>query len=417
MWLATLNPGRKARPKRRKLSTWQQKVKKHGGVMQAVKAMRAEKRGRKARRGGRRRRNPFLTTTLTSGGAVVGMNAPRRKRRSRKIRSRRSAVARRTSRRARSRKAMRRSQMARKTRRRRHKTPSRGRGGRFKSSRRHSRRASRRRTRRNPVLPISWNPKPRRRRRSRRNPLFLSRKGFSGRKHSGYRRLHRRRHSPRYWHNPRKRRAHRRYRNNPVLPISWNPGGMLSGGPIGDILGRAKAFIDVRFWTETGLPSAVGFFGSKAAGGFIYNQLPVSLLQNIPAAAFPYVRMGADALGGSLLAYLVSRFIGKKQGDSVFVGTVVNVAYSALKALLGGTSIAATIGLDGLGDDLASRMKQEIANRVAGHLNGMGSYLRTTNLVPRGSMGEYVTESALRSSSAYSPGDRLGDSDMQDPGF
>ncbi len=416
MWLATLNPGRKARSKSRKLSTWQQKVKKHGGVMQAVKAMRAEKRGRKARRGGRRRRNPFLTTTLTSGGAVVGMNAPRRKRRSRKIRSRRSAVARRTSRRARSRKAMRRSQMARKTRRRRHKTPSRGRGGRFKSSRRH-RRSSRRRTRRNPVLPISWNPKPRRRRRSRRNPLFLSRKGFSARKHKGYRRLHRRRHSPRFWHNPRRRRASRRYRNNPVLPISWNPGGMLSGGPIGDILGRAKAFIDVRFWTETGLPSAVGFFGSKAAGGFIYNQLPVSLLQNIPAAAFPYVRMGADALGGSLLAYLVSRFIGKKQGDSVFVGTVVNVAYSALKALLGGTDIAKTIGLDGLGDDLASRMKQEIANRVAGHLNGMGSYLRTTNLVPRGSMGEYVTESALRSSSAYSPGDRLGDSDMQDPGF
>ncbi len=415
MWLATLNPGPKARKKRRKLSTWQQKVKKYGGVMQAVKAMRAEKRGRKARRGGRRRRNPFLTTTLTSGGAVVGMNAPRRKRRSKKIRSRRSVVSRR-SRRNRSRKAMRRSQMARKTRRRRHKTPSRGRGGRFKSSRRHSRRASRRRTRRNPVLPISWNPKPRRRRRSRRNPLFLSRKGFSSRKHSGYRRLHRRRHSPRFWHNPRKRRASRRYRNNPVLPISWNPGGMLSGGPIGEILGRAKSFIDVRFWTETGLPSAVGFFGSKAAGGFIYNQLPVALLQNIPSAAFPYVRMATDALGGSLLAYLVSRFVGKKQGDSVFVGTVVNVAYSALKALLGGTDIAKTIGLDGLGDDLASRMKTEIANRVAGHLNGMGSYLRTTNMIPRG-MGEYVTETALRSSASYAPGDRLGDSDMPDPGF
>jgi hypothetical protein len=388
-------------------------VKKAGGVMQALKLRKKLKRTRRA--GGRRRRNPFLTTALTSGGAVVGMNAPRRKRRSKKIRSRRSVVSRR-SRRNRSRKAMRRSQMARKVRRRRHKTPSRGRGGRFKSSRRH-RRSSRRRTRRNPVLPISWNPKPRRRRRSRRNPLFLSRKGFSARKHSGYRRLHRRRHSPRYWHNPRRRRSSRRYRNNPVLPISWNPGGMLSGGPIGEVLGRAKSFIDVRFWTETGLPSAVGFFGSKAAGGFIYNQLPVSLLQNIPSAAFPYVRMATDALGGSLLAYLVSRFVGKKQGDSVFVGTVVNVAYSALKALLGGTAIATTIGLDGLGDDLANRMKREIANRVAGHLNGMGSYLRTTNLVPRNGMGEYVTENALRSSATYAPGDRLGDSDMQDPGF
>ncbi len=415
MWLATLNPGRKARSKRRKLSAWQRKVKKYGGVMQAVKASRKEKRSRKSRRGGHRRRNPFLTTTLTSGGAVVGMNAPRRKRRSRKLRSRRSAVARRTSRRARSRKAMRRSQMARKTRRRRHKTPSRGRGGRFKSSRRH-RRSSRRRTRRNPVLPISWNPTRRRRRRTRRNPLFLSRKGFSSRKHRGFRQLHRRRHSPKYWHNPRRRRASRRYRNNPVLPISWNPGGMLTGGPIGDILGRAKAFIDVKFWTETGLPSAVGFFGSKAAGGFIYNQLPVSLLQNVPSAAHPYIRMGTDALGGSLLAYLVSRFIGKKQGDSVFVGTVVNVAYSALKALLGGTDIAKTIGLDGLGDDLASRMKQEIANRVAGHLNGMGSYLRTTNTLPRG-LNEYVTEGALRSRADYSPGNALGDESVEGGGF
>ena len=57
---AVEDPGpksRRGRGKRRKLSAWQRKVKKYGGVMQAVKASRAEKRGRrKARRGGRRRR-------------------------------------------------------------------------------------------------------------------------------------------------------------------------------------------------------------------------------------------------------------------------------------------------------------------------------------------------------------------------
>lgn len=420
MWLATLNPGktaRRGRRKARKLSAWQRMVKKAGGVMQALKLRRKLKR--KGRRGGRRRfrRNSYLTTALTSGGAAVGMNAPRRKRRlKRKLRSRRSAVSRR-SRRSRSRTAMRRSQMARKTRRRRHKTPSRGRGGRFvRSSRRH-RRSGRRRTRRNPVLPISWNPsRRRRRRRSRRNPLFLSRKGFSGRKHRGYRRLHRRRHSPRYWHNPRRRRSSRRYRNNPVLPISWNPASALGvGGPVGSVIGRVKSFIDVRFWTETGLPAASGFFGSKAVGGFIYNQIPASILSNVPAQAFPYVRMATDAVGGAGLAWLVGRFVGRKQGDMVWLGTVVNVAYSALKALLGGTDIARTIGLDGLGDDLASRMKQEIANRVQNSLNGMGSYLRTTNV--RGAMGEYVTEGAMRMNSAYAPGDRLGDHDLGDPGF
>lgn len=305
--------------------------------------------------------------------------------------------------------------MARKTRRRHRRTPPRGRGGRFKSRSSHRRRRSRR-VRRNPVLPISWNPTRRRRRRTRRNPLFLSRRGFSGRKHKGYRRLHRRRRSPRYWHNPRKRRHSRRYRNNPVLPISWNPGGILSSsGPVGDVLGRVKTFVDVRFWTETGVPAAVGFFGSKAAGNFIYNNIPNAVLTAAPAAQ-PYIRILSDALGGAGLAWAVGRFVGKKQGDAVWLGTVVNVAYSLLKNLLGGTGIAATIGLDGLGDDLADRMRGEIARRVqqsisGGRLNGMGSYLRETNL------NEYVTEGALRRSNAYSPGNALGDENLDGGGF
>ena len=200
-----------------------------------------------------------------------------------------------------------------------------------------------------------------------------------------------------------------------MLPISWNPGGILSGGPVGDVLGRVKTFIDVRFWTETGLPAASGFFGSKAAGGFIYNYLPNAMLTAVPQAQ-PYIRMAADAVGGAGLAWLVGRFVGKKQGDAVWLGTVVNVAYSVLKNLLGGTSIASAIGLDGLGDDLADRMKGEIARRVqasinGGRLNGMGSYLRTTNL------NEYVTEPALRLNPAYSPGNALGDESIEGGGF
>lgn len=414
MWLATLNPGRPARTgrrKKRKLSSWQKMVKKAGGVMQALKLRRKLKR--KSRRGGRRRarRNPFLTTALTSGGAKVLMNAGRKRRR-RKIRSRRSAVSGR-SRSGRSRKAMRRSKMARKTRRR--KTSLRGRGGRFKSSRRH-RRASRRRTRRNPVLPISWNPKPRRRRRSRRNPLFLSRRGFSGRKHKGYRRLHRRRHSPRHWHNnPRRRRS---YRRNPVLPISWNPVSLASG-PIGAVTGRMKDFVDVKFWTETGVPAAAGFFGSKALGGMLMSYVPPTVMAQIPAVAQPYAKMAADSVAGALLSWAIGKYYDKKAGDAFWLGTVVNVSYALLKQLLGGTDIAKTIGLDGLGDDLADRMKSEIQRRVqasinGGKLNGLGAYLRTTNVR---NMGEYVTERALKSSATYSPGNRLGDENLENPGY
>ena len=201
-----------------------------------------------------------------------------------------------------------------------------------------------------------------------------------------------------------------------MLPISWNPNGLLTGGPVGAVLGRVKSFIDVRFWTETGLPAATGFFGSKAAGGFVMGLIDkTGLSAQIPAVAQPFIRITADALGGAGLAYLVGRFLGKKQGDAVWLGTVVNVAYSALKQLLGGTDVARMIGLDGLGDDLANRMKQEIANRVAGHLNGMGSYLRTTNTVPR--LNEYVTDSALRMRAGYAPGNALGDEAIPDNGY
>ena len=420
-WLATLNPGRKTRRgrrKRRTLTPWQRAVKRHGGVMQAVKARRVGKRKRK---GGRRRRNPFLTTALTSGGAKVLMNATKRRRR--KNRTRRSAVARRILRR-RSRRAspLRRSKMARKTRRRR---LSRGRSGRFVSRRSRGgtrrRRSSRRRVRRNPVLPISWNPKRKRRRggRRRRNPLFLSRKGFSPRKHRGYRRLRMKRSAPRHWHNnPRRRRS---YRRNSVLPISWNPARALGlGGAPGQILGKLGSFVNVKFLSETAVPGAVGFFASKVAGSFILDGA-AKMGVPIPAVAQPYAKMAADALGGATLAYLVSRFYNSKAGDMVWMGTVVNVAHALLKQVLGGTAIAKTIGLDGLGDDLADRMKRAIADRVAGRLNGMGAYLRSTNVLPsRGGVGEYVTEGAMRMQSSYSPtGGDLRDYDVtnQENGF
>ena len=417
-WLATLNPGKKTRRgrrKRRTLTPWQRAVKRHGGVMQAVKARRVGKRKRK---GGRRRRNPFLTTALTSGGAKVLMNATKRRRR--KNRTRRSAVARRILRR-RSRRAspLRRSKMARKTRRRR---LSRGRSGRFVSRRSRGgtrrRRSSRRRVRRNPVLPISWNPKRKRRRggRRRRNPLFLSRKGFSPRKHRGYRRLRMKRSAPRHWHNnPRRRRS---YRRNSVLPISWNPARALGlGGAPGQILGKLRSFVDVQFLADTAVPAATGFFASKVVGSFILDGAAKVGIP-IPAAAQPYAKMAADALGGATLAYLVSRFYKSKAGDMIWMGTIVNVAHALLKQVLGGTSIAKTIGLDGLGDDLADRMKRAIADRVAGRLNGMGAYLRSTN-IQRG-VGEYVTEGAMRMNSSYSPtGGDLRDYDVtnQENGF
>jgi hypothetical protein len=200
----------------------------------------------------------------------------------------------------------------------------------------------------------------------------------------------------------------------------------MASGPLGAITGRMKDFIDVKFWTETGVPAAAGFFGSKALGGMLMSYVPPTVMAQIPAAAQPYAKMAADSVAGALISWAISKYYDKKAGDAFWLGTVVNVSYSLLKQLLGGTAFAATIGLSGLGDDLADRMKAEIARRVqtsinggrlngtGGRLNGMGSYLRTTNVR---NLNEYVTESALKASAAYSPGNRLGDENLENPGY
>ena len=306
-------------------------------------------------------------------------------------------------------------------RRRRRRTTSRGRGGRFVSRR------SRRR-RRNPVVPVSWNPGRRRRRRSRsrrRNPLFLSRKGFSRRKHRGYRRLRMKRRAPRHWHNnpvvpvswnPRRRRRsgrrrtagrrRRSYRNNPVLPFfAFNPGG--GAGPVGAVMARAKSLIDVRFWTETGVPVTVGFFASKSLGGLLHAQTLERFAGIGPTSAyFPYTKALADTVAGAGLAWLVGRFYNKKAGDSVWLGTVVNVAAGIIKQVLNqfAPGIAASIGMSGMGDDLSDRMKEAVTNRVRASLSG---YLNTTALQRNTvrPMGSYATAGAL-SRDTYDPSPR-----------
>lgn len=400
--MATLNPGRSTRRRktRRKLSAWQRLVKKAGGVLQAVKLRRARK-GR-----GRKRRNPFLSTS--SAAVAPLMNARRRRK---KNRTRRSAVSRRSLR-SRSRKSLgRRPKMA-KVRHRRRRRVLRGKGGRFVTRRRKARRS--RRTRRNPVVPISWNPR-RKRRRSRRNPLFLSKRGFSGRKHRGYRQLHRRRRRPHFWHNPvvpiswnpRKRRGgRRRYRNNPVLPyFAMNP-----GNAVGEIMGKLKSMIDVSFWTETGMPVAVGFFGSKVVGSKIYDLIPASILSYVPTPAAPFVRATVNTLAGAALSWGAGRFMSKKAGDNIWLGTVVGVAADLIKTLLDTyvPGFSSSIGLSGLGSSLDDKMKDAITQRVRNNLNG---YLTVRNVRenaarPVNGLGAtYVTTKFGRGS--YDPTPRL----------
>lgn len=389
LWLATINPGgkTKARRKRRRLSAWQRMVKKHGGVQAAVKARRKKKwKGRV------RKVKKFLRKVRRK----LGLN---------KGKTRRSAVTR-GSLRSRPRRVSRRSKMARKTRRRRLRGP----GGRFVSRRR----KGTRRRRRN-----SWFGQPRRhakasrlghrrRRRRSRNPwtsfrIRRFRSGSTGQftgKKAPRRRYKKNPVVPVSW-NP----TRRRYRRNSILPVSWNPGGLSIGG----VFSRAQSFIDVGFWTDTALPLAGGIVGTKLAGSFLTGLIEkATATMALPDIAKKVIRIATDVLGASILSMLATNFLGKKRGDAVFMGGVASIAHTVLQQALGGTDIGKTLGLSGLGDDLTEKMKNAVAQRVEAELsglNGMGTFV-TQNALRQQSMdgvGEFITDVELRRQNGYAP--------------
>ena len=392
-WLATLNPGRKSHRKRRhkrgcacvicahksrkhgrrrsgkrrRLTDWQRMVKKYGGVRQAVKAR------RKLKRRGRR----------------FAANAVSTKKRGRRSRRRNGSIARR-------------SDMARTRRRRSRRLPPRGAHGRFKSRRSKGRR------------------------RVRRNPLFRARRtGKYSRR--GSRRLHQYRPGGIGWHNPRRRksgrrrsyrrnavmpiswngRRHRRrsYRRNAVVPTSWNPAGALAGvlgrsGP----LSRVQGLVDIKFWTETGLPAVGGFLCSKVVGGMVFGLVGEKLLGvSATDKSAPYVRAGADAIAGGILSWAAESFMkNKKMADAIWLGTVISVGHTILKALIGDTDFGRSIGLSGLGDDVSSALRDRVKQRVERSLSNYGTYLTQEDTQPQ--LNEFVTEDRMRLQSSYAPG-------------
>lgn len=206
-----------------------------------------------------------------------------------------------------------------------------------------------------------------------------------------------------------------------MLPLSWNAG----GDPISGVMKRAEKFIDVGFWTDYALPGAVGFAVTKVGGGLIREGL--AKVFTAPTGTLGTVfRFGTDALSASVLSWLVGRFIGKKYEERVFFGGVVAIAHGVLKEVAGGTTIGRYMGLDGLGDDLSSQMKDAVAKRLEAELSGgvgnTGAFLTEREMVPQasiagdsgvngGMVGAFVTETALRMQPGYAPTSDLRDHD------
>lgn len=253
------------------------------------------------------------------------------------------------------------------------------------------RRRGRRSYRRNPVVPVSWNPS-RRRRRSRRS---YRRNGVL----------------PVQWNGRR-----RRYRRNGVLPIRWNPAGSLAAAPR-EILGKLKTFVDVSFWLNTGVPSVLGFVGSRTLGNRVYEQ--ISSRVNVPTVIAPVAKIASHAAAGATLAYVAGRFLPlasrAKIAQSLWLGTVISVAHSVLLEFLP-SNVKSAIGLSGMGENLSVRMREAVQRRVRNNMHGLNAYM-TRREVSGLPVGSFVTEREMRSQSGYSalPTGALNDYDVANP--
>jgi hypothetical protein len=200
-----------------------------------------------------------------------------------------------------------------------------------------------------------------------------------------------------------------------VLPFfAFNP-----GGGAGSIMARMNSMMDVRFWTETALPVAGGFFGSKLAGFQLYSLIFQSgsspLAAMLPLPTIPYVRLALNAVSGAGMAWAAEKFVSKKVADGIWIGTIVGVASSLLKNLLdafapGVSGQLGLSGLAGLDGDISSQMKDAVVRRVQANL---GVYMTQKSLnrgIVRPSLSAYQTRSALVNAT-YDPSPRGNMSD------
>jgi hypothetical protein len=248
-------------------------------------------------------------------------------------------------------------------------------------------------SRKNPVLPISYNSNGKRRksRKSRSNPLFRTAVGrFSKR---GGRRL--RRIKGGGWHNNR-----RSLSNSPILPYT------AYSNPMAAVAGTFKEMTDISMWTKTILPLTAGYIGTHAVA-----VLAVKFIMPSTLKFEGVVKHGVRALSAAALSVGVG--LVTKDSDmaaKVLAGGLVAVLGGVLSDVIGDDFKKMTgLGeMDYLADDLTEDLKARIADGVrrqfSDYDNGMdgndddtiSSFVTTEDLNRAPRLGDFVSSEALK---------------------
>lgn len=244
----------------------------------------------------------------------------------------------------------------------------------------------------NPVLPMSYSNKKRRKGKSRRNPLFRS--GRSGRfaKRGGHKL---RRIKGGGWHANRKGGRRRHYRNSPILPYT------AYSNPVAAVMGTFKEMADVSMWTRTVLPITAGFIGTHALA-----LAGVKFIAPTGTAFTGVVKHGARAASAAVLSVAVG--LVTKDSDmaaKVLAGGLVAVLGGVIADLIGPSFTSATgLGeMNDLADDLTEDLKAKIAAGVRRQFSGddddsgsVSAFVTSEDLSRAPRLGDFVTSESLR---------------------
>ena len=276
-----------------------------------------------------------------------------------------------------------------------------------------------RRSHDNPVLPVSYNGRKKRRKSYRRNSgLYRSSSGRfakrGGRKlhkikgggwHTNKRRKHRSHRNPLFRSSSgrfAKRGGHklRRYRgggwrsNSPILPYT------AYSNPVAAITGTFKEMMDVSMWTRTILPLTAGFLGTHAVA-----LMGVKMLAPAGTSFTGIVKHGSRAASAALLSAAVG--IVTKNSDmaaKVLAGGLVAVLGGVIADLIGPDFTKATgLGeMNDLADDLTEDLKAKIAAGVRKQFansdddGSVAAFVTAEDLSRAPRLGDFVTSEALK---------------------